>query len=201
MGEIFSVITISEAGKLVMTVAKKDNSGKLITLFSRSCESIGLLISDVIKPVSKELYNKTQGHLKDAIIVLSNSFTKVLQNRGYIVRDSEMDEIGDSDMMKLLHDMYKIHPYNGTKVINIAPLHYSVDDNTDIKNPIGMTGKRLEGKFQTLFGDQKLVDDIIGRINSEGITIKKFIPAKMSDAKPFLSLEEQQMLSIIDIYN
>jgi cell division protein FtsA len=196
---IFYVLKFTKTGKILLTIVGNNNSGINNILINKSCESIDLLISDIIKPADEELYSKTQEHIKEVIIVMSDSLTEIMQNRGYIVRDSEMEAISDSDITELLNDMYKIHLQYGIKVLNIAPLIYSIDEISNIKDPIGMQGKRLEGKFQILCGDQKLVNELTSKLNSKGINIKKFIPANMSIAEPFLSSEETEALSIIDL--
>jgi cell division protein FtsA len=201
MNETLSVINFSDQGTILFYIIMKNDSGQDTIISHKSCESIDLLIPDIIKPAHEDLYSKTQEHIKEVIIVLSDSLAEATQNRGYIVRDSEMEKISDSDLTELLNDMYKVHPQHGTKVLNIAPLIYSVDEISNIKNPIGMQGKRLEGKFQILCGNQKLVAEITSKLKSQGITIKKFIPANMNNAEPFLSTEEREALSILNLNN
>jgi cell division protein FtsA len=199
MNETISVISFTNSGKILMYVIIKNNSGKEIILSSKSCELIDLLVSDVIEYVNEEIYNKTQEHIKEVILVLPHSLMKISQNRGYVVRASELDEINTSDMTELLNDMYKIHPFEVTKVVNIASIYYSVDDTSNIKDPRGMHGKRLEGKFHTLHVNKEFVDKISYLLSSQGITIKKFIPANMRTANSFLTIEEREALSIIDL--
>jgi cell division protein FtsA len=196
-----SIISFAKSGQIQMIVAGQDNSQKEFILSTKRCGSIDMFISKVIRPAIKEVYSRTQEYIQEVIIVLSDIFAEILQNRGYIVRDFETEEISNSDTNRLLNDMYKIHPYGGTKVLNIAPLFYSVDDITNIKDPRGMKGKRLEGKFQIFCGNKKLVDEITSKLKSQGITIKKFIPANMNNADPFLSTEERETLSILDLNN
>lgn len=200
MNKTLSVISFNSSGEIYMIVTGKDSSGKDKILSNRCCESIDFMISDVINPVIKEVYQKTQVRLKEVIIALSNSNTEIMQNRGYLVRES-IDGIKESEVKTLLNDMYKIHTDPGTKIINIAPLYFINNDEENILNPIGLCWKRLEGKFQMFFGKKKLIDDITKKLISKGINIKKFIPVNLTDARPFLTLEEIDTLSTLALNN
>jgi cell division ATPase FtsA len=200
MKETLSIISFTRSGKILMIVTRKDNSGKDTILSNKCCESIGLMISDVINPVVKEIYHITETHIKEVIIALSGSGTEIMQNRGYLVRDS-IDGIKESEVTELLNDMYRIRTAPGTKIINIAPLYYINNDDENIKNPVGLCWKRLEGKFQVFSGKKKLIDDITNKLTSQGINIKKFIPGNLTDAGPFLTLEEYETLSALALNN
>lgn len=195
MKDIFSVISLTKSGKALMIVSGKDDSDKSIILANKSCTSIDCILSEIIKPVIKEVLDKTGDEIKEVIVALSYLYVNVTENRGYMVRDSVIDEINESELLYLQNSMFKIQSLAGSKIVSIAPLFYSVDDIEGIKSPIGMCGKRLEGTFKVLHADNEIINFISRSMTSEGIKIKKFIPVTLSLAEPFLTSEEMYTLS------
>jgi cell division protein FtsA len=190
MKDIFSIISLTKSGNALMIVSGKDDSNKSISLANKSCTSIDCILSEVIKPVIKEVLDKTGAEIKEVIVALSYLYVNVTENRGYIVRDSENDEINESELLYLQNFMFKLQSLASSKLLSIAPRFYSVDDIEGIKSPIGMCGKRLEGTFKVLHADNEIINFISRSITSEGINIKKFIPVPLSVAEPFLTSEE-----------
>lgn len=199
MKDIFSVISVIRSGKITMIVTGKDDSGKEVILANKSCASIDNIVSDVLKPVIKEVLEKTGVEIKEVIVSLSSVYTHIIKNRGCSIRESDIDEINESDLSDLHNAMFKVHSEAGFKIVSIAPLIYSVDDEVGIKSPIGMCGKRLEGTFMTLFAEIELIDFINTSIASVGIKVKKFIPITISASEPFLTFEEMESLSDLAI--
>jgi cell division protein FtsA len=197
MKDIFSIISITRSGKILMIVTGKDDSGKSEILAKKSCASRDNLISDVVKPVTYEVLEKSGDKIKEVIVALSSVYTNIIKNRGYLVRDSDKDDINESDLSYLHDCMFMVHPEAGFKVVAIAPLIYSVDDVHGIKSPIGICGKRLEGTFMTLFAEIELLDFINTSLGSVRINVKKFIPVTLSTAEPFLTFEEMESLSLL----
>lgn len=200
MKDILSVISFTSSGKIMMFVTGKD-SEKYEVISNKYCDSIDSMITDVIKPVIEEVHKKTKIHIKDVIIALSDLNTEVMQNRGYIVRDSQDEEIREWEVSNLLNDMCKIHIKPSEKIINIVPLYYISNDGEHIINPVGLCWKRLEGKFQIFLGKKTFIAGISNKLISQGIDIKKFIPVSLADASPFLTLEENEALSRLVLNN
>jgi cell division protein FtsA len=77
---------------------------------------------------------------------------KSIRNRGYINRDSYDEEITRADIQALVDDMFKIPIDVGEEIIHVLPQNFIVDNEHNIKNPAGMTGKRLEANFSIVIG-------------------------------------------------
>ena len=67
-------------------------------------------------------------------------------------RDSLDDEIAQSDIDAIVEDMYKLAMPPGEKIIHVIPQEYIIDNEQGIKNPIGMSGIRLEANCHIITG-------------------------------------------------
>ena len=50
----------------------------------------------------------------------------------------------------MIEDMHKLALQPGEKIIHVLPEEYIVDNEPGFKNPIGMTGARLETNFHVI---------------------------------------------------
>ncbi|MGE5406883.1 MAG: hypothetical protein ACM3NR_04140 [Methanosarcina sp.] len=195
MNDIFSVLSLTGAGEIILTVTGKNDSGNSLILAKKSGASIENMMTDVIKPVKKEIMERSGINIREVIVALSSAYISISQHRGYIVRDIIDEEINQSDLTTLMNFMLKITPPTGMGIVTIAPHLYTVDDESRILSPVGMCGKRLECTYNVMFAVTRLVDIITGGLFPEGISVKKFIPDKINAAKPFLTAEEIESLS------
>ena len=55
-------------------------------------------------------------------------------------------------MKKLTEQVHKLVMLPGEEIIHVLPQEYKVDNNTEITDPEGMYGSRLEANFHVVVG-------------------------------------------------
>ena len=110
--------------------------------------------------------------LSDVFVGIAGQHIKSIRNRGYINRDSYDDEITNDDIDALIKDMYKIPIDIGEEIIHVLPQNYIVDNEGGVKNPVGMSGKRVEGNFQIVIGQVASARNISRCIDKAGLRNK-----------------------------
>jgi len=65
-----------------------------------------------------------------------------LHQRGLLVRKDVNTEISEEDVDKLINDMHRLVLPAGDKILHVIPQEFSVDDEQNIMDPIGMSGVR-----------------------------------------------------------
>jgi len=83
---------------------------------------------------------------------IAGQHIKSLHNLGRITRIDHNSEITKEDIEKLIKDMYRIPLPPGDKILHVIPQEFTVDDEKDIADPIGMAGYRLEANFHIITG-------------------------------------------------
>lgn len=201
MKDILTFLRISESGLVQLLSTRKGTSGKQELFYNRSFTTYNIFEPYYLRPFIYEIFEQAVIRVKEVIVIIPSKYYDITQNRGYIIRESPFNEINEIDTTELRNDFFAVHAPLGMKVVNVIPLKYSVDEIINISNPIGMCGTRLEGTFKLLFANKNLIDNISKSLTIEGICIKKYISGKLNDADAFLTSEETEALSIIDLNN
>lgn len=137
---------------------------------------------------------------KDVFVGIAGQHIKSVRNRGYINRDSYEDEITRQDIQKLVEDMYKIPVDVGEEIIHVLPQNFIVDSETGVKNPVGMSGKRLEANFHIVVGQVASAKNIEKCINRVGLNVKQLILEPLASSEAVLTDDEKEAgVALVDI--
>ena len=136
----------------------------------------------------------------DVFVGIAGQHIKSLRNRGYINRDSYEDEITRNDIRRLVEDMYKIPVDVGEEIIHVLPQNFIVDSETGVKNPVGMSGKRLEANFHIVVGQIASARNIEKCINRVGLNVKQLILEPLASSEAVLTSDEKEAgVALVDI--
>ncbi len=137
---------------------------------------------------------------KDVFVGIAGQHIKSIRTRGYINRDSYEDEITRDDISRLVTDMYKIPVEIGEEIIHVLPQNYIVDSETGVKNPIGMSGKRLEANFHIVIGQVASAKNIEKCINRVNLNVKQLILEPLASSDAVLTEDEKEAgVVLVDI--
>lgn len=137
---------------------------------------------------------------QDVFVGIAGQHIKSIRTRGYINRDSYEDEITREDISRLVTDMYKIPVEIGEEIIHVLPQNYIVDSETGVKNPIGMSGKRLEANFHIVIGQIASAKNIEKCINRVNLNVKQLILEPLASSDAVLTEDEKEAgVVLVDI--
>ncbi len=195
--------------KIVSIVGQKKENGKLEVLGLSRAPSKGVKRGVVLN--IEETVNAIQSTVEDVQlrsgIMFSNVYVgiagqhiKSVRNRGYINRDSRDEEITKEDIIKLIEDMYKIPIDVGEEIIHVLPQNFIVDNETGVKNPIGMSGRRLEANFHIVIGQVASAKNIEKCVNRVGLKINELILEPLASSEAVLTEDEKEAgVALVDI--
>jgi cell division protein FtsA len=123
-----------------------------------------------------------------------------MKNRGYLIRDAYEDEIQKEEVFKLIEDMHKIHIDIGEEIIHVIPQNFIVDNETGVKSPIGMCGRRLEANFHIVIGQVAAAKNIEKCIRKANLTVKDMILEPLASSDAVLTDDEKEAgVVLVDI--
>ncbi len=193
----------------IVTVAGRMNGEKLEIIGMSKTPSKGvkrgvvLNIEEAVGAIRytvDEVQKQIGFEIKEAYVGIAGQHITSLQNRGYILRDSYEEEITKEDTEKLLAEMYKISIQPGEEIIHVIPQSYVVDNETGVKNPIGMFGKRLEGNYHIVIGQTSSARTIERCVNRVGINVKQMILEPLASSVAVLTDDEIEAgVALVDI--
>lgn len=131
---------------------------------------------------------------------IAGQHIKSLHHHGLLVRHNSNTEISQEDIDKLIKDMYKLVLPPGDKILHVVPQEYTVDDEQDIFDPIGMSGVRLEANFHIITGQISASKNILRCVEKAGLDVVDVTLEPIASAASVLSDEEKEAgVALVDI--
>lgn len=119
---------------------------------------------------------------------------------GSIMRENDDNEITIEDVNRLMNDMYKIVIPPGSEIIHVMPQDYYVDYEDGIKDPVGMSGVRLEADFHIITAQTNAINNINKCIRRAGLEIEHMVLEPLASSLSVLSDEEKEAgVCLVDI--
>ncbi len=194
--------------KVVAVVGKKYADGTLEVLGVNKTLSTGvkrgviLNIEETVNAIRTAvggLESRFDVHITDVFVGMAGYSMKSLTNRCYRFINPK-DEISTFDLEQLLSDSHRIPLEPGEKVIHVIPQDYSVDNEMGEKNPVGMSGHRLEGDFHIVIARMAAIKNIEKCIHRAGLNLLGVVLEPLASAHAVLTEEEMEAgVVVIDI--
>ena len=197
--------------KIACFVGRKNEHGKIEILSMGKTESLGVsrgVVSNIEKTVQSiktavaEAQDRVEGELTIGLVNvgIAGQHISSLQHRGIYTRNSTQDEISQTDIDALIEDMYKLVMEPGEEIIHVLPQEYIIDNEQGIKDPIGMSGVRLEANFHIITGRIAAAKNIQKCIHKAGLEIEELILEPLASSAAVLSGEEKEAgVVLVDI--
>jgi cell division protein FtsA len=206
-----SIIAAIDIGttKIVTIVGALNENNKLQILGISKMPSKGvkrgvvLNIEETVESITKtveEAQNQSGILFSDVFVGIAGQHIRSMRNRGYIYRESGDDEITRSDINKLITDMHRTPVEIGEEIIHVLPQNYIVDSETGVKNPVGMSGRRLEGNFHLVIAQIASAKNISKCVSRVGLKVNSLILEPLASAAAVLTDDEKEAgVALIDI--
>jgi cell division protein FtsA len=195
--------------KIVAIVGKKNENDKIEILGLSKALSKGvkrgvvLNIEDTVNAIQTTVddVQKRSGIIFSEVFVgIAGQHIKSMKNRGYITRDNYEDEIKKEEVFRLIEDMHKIHIDIGEEIIHVIPQNFIVDNETGVKSPIGMCGRRLEANFHIVIGQVAAAKNIEKCVRKANLTVKDMILEPLASSDAVLTDDEKEAgVVLVDI--
>jgi cell division protein FtsA len=148
-----------------------------------------------------EIAEKTAGcRFKVVHVGIAGQHIKSHHHMGYLTRADHNAEISNDDVERLIKDMYRIALPPGDKILHVIPQEFTVDDEKDVVDPIGMSGHKLEANFHIITGQMTASKNIIRCIEKAGLEIADITLEPIASATAVLNDQEKEAgVVLVDI--
>jgi cell division protein FtsA len=134
--------------------------------------------------------------INHVFVGMSGSHIEAFDSRGVIAISGS--EITIEDISRVLEAAQAVSIPSNRRILHIEPKTYAVDEQRGIKNPVGMTGIRLEVEAHIVTGQIQHVKNLEKCIDQAGIDIDSFVPSTIAIAEAVLS-KRQKELGVVTI--
>jgi len=195
--------------KIVCLVGRKNESGHIEILALSKAPSTGvkrgvvLNIEETVNALKKTVEDvqlQSSVIFDEVYVGIAGQHIRSIRSSGYINRDSDEEEIKKEDIFKLVEDMSKIPIEVGEEIIHVLPQNFIVDNESGVKNPVGMSGRRLEANFHIVIGKVASAKNIDKCMNRIGLRIKELILEPLASSEAVLTDDEKEAgVALVDI--
>jgi cell division protein FtsA len=195
--------------KIVAIVGRRNEFGKIEILGMGKSESYGVargVVQNIdqtvqaIRAAVADAENKSGVDIKVVNVGIAGQHIKSMQHRGIKTRSSIEEEISQKDIDALIDDMFKLVMQPGEEIIHVLPQEYIIDNEQGIKNPIGMSGIRLEANFHIITGQIAAARNIYKCVHKANLEASGLTLEPLASADAVLSLEEKEAgVVLVDI--
>ncbi len=195
--------------KIACLVGRQNDHGKIEILGMGISESVGVtrgVVSNIEKTVASikaavvDAEKNSNVEINVVNVGIAGQHINSLQHRGIKMRNNLETEISRNDLDELIDDMHKLVMLPGEEIIHVLPQEFIVDNEQGIKDPIGMSGVRLEANFHIITGHIAAAQNIYKCVAKAGLTVDQLILEPLASSAAVLSNEEKEAgIVLVDI--
>jgi len=138
--------------------------------------------------------------IESVFVGIAGSHIKSFNSRGVIAVSGRDHEITENDVNRVIEAAQAIAIPVDREVIHVLPQEYIVDDQDGIKNPIGMSGVRLEAEVHIVTGAITSVQNIIKSVQRAGLKVADIVLEPLASARAVLTDDESELgVVLVDI--
>ncbi len=195
--------------KICAIVGTKNEYGKLEVLGMGKAVSDGVIrgivtnIDKTVMAIEKAIAEASEQSGIEINVVnvgIAGQHIKSSIHHGSITRDRVDDEITVEDINRLTNDIHKIVMPPGCEIIHVMPQDYIVDYEDGIKDPVGMSGVKLEADFHVITAQTNAIRNINKCVKRANLEIDDLILEPLASSMSVLSDEEKEAgVCLVDI--
>jgi len=135
-----------------------------------------------------------------AIVSVSGGHLQGMDSRGVIAVSRNGDEITRRDVKRVIEAAGTMAIPNDREVLHVIEQEFTLDDQRGIRDPVGMSGIRLEAEVHLITGSVSSLKNLEKSINMAGVEVSDMVLDSLADGYSVLSEDERELGSaMVDI--
>lgn len=122
------------------------------------------------------------------------------ESKGVIAISRTSGEIQEEDIDRVIESARSVAAPVNYEVLHIIPKTFAVDNQTGIKDPIGMTGIRLEVTTQVIRGLSSQIKNLTKSVYRTGLDINDVVVTMLAASEAVLNVRQKELgVALVDI--
>ena len=193
--------------KVVAIVAELHADGEIEVIGTGQHESNGLkkgVVVDIEKTVASiqaalEEAEITSGNkIQQVVTGIAGSHIRSFNSIGMVaIKDKEVTE---ADVARVIETAKAVASPTDQQILHVLPQEFIIDGQEDIREPVGMSGVRLDVKVHVVTGAVSAVQNIIKCVRRCGLAVQDLILQPLASANAVLTHDEKELgVALVDI--
>ncbi len=194
-------------------------TSKVATIVAQKNEGIGFDIIGIGNAPNSSMRKGTVVDLEDTISAISSSLEEAermagipiehvlvaiggdhiqsTNSKGVIAVSGENGEVGNADLERVIEAAKAISQPTNREMLHVIPRFYTVDGQGGIKDPIGMTGIRLEVEAHVISGSTPAMKNLTKCIYQAGLEIEELVYSGLAASESMLSKKQKEIGAVM----
>ena len=131
---------------------------------------------------------------------IAGDHIRSINSRGVIAVSRKDNEIGPADVDRVVEAAKAIAIPTDREIIHVIPQEFIVDDQDGIKDPVGMSGVRLEAEVHIITGAVTSAKNICRSIQRAGLKVSDLVLEPLASSHAVLGRDERDLgVVLLDI--
>ncbi|MFH1565798.1 MAG: cell division protein FtsA [bacterium] len=157
-------------------------------------------IDDAVESISQSLERAERMagcSVSSAFVTISGSHIESLNSHGVVAVSHQDAEIGEDDVSRVTEAAQAISLPSNRELIHVIPRDFIVDKQDGVRDPVGMSGIRLEVEVNIIHGSATALKNLTKCINQIGVEVSDLIYAALASAEAVLTDTEKELGTIL----
>jgi len=159
--------------------------------------NIDSTVESIAKAV-EEAEHMSGCEIRSAYVSVAGQHIKGQNSLGIVaVKGREVDE---EDVQRAVEASKAVAVPLDREIIHAIPQSFVVDDQDGVRDPVGMSGVRLEAKVHIVTGSTPAIQNVVKSVNRVGINVEELVLGQLASAEAVLSEDEKDLgVALFDI--
>ncbi len=135
-----------------------------------------------------------------AFVLIGGTHIECQNSKGVVAISSSSSEVDHADINRVIEAARAVSLPSSREVLHVIPRHFSIDSQTGIKDPVGMTGVRLEVETHLITGATTAIRNLGKCVQTVGVGVESMVFSGLAAAEAVLSDTEKELgVIVVDI--
>lgn len=131
--------------------------------------------------------------IERAAVGVSGTHIRTLESRGVVAVAKADGEIKEEDVTRVIEAAQTVATPPNYEILHVIPRNFSVDNQTNIKDPLGLVGVRLEVNTQIIMGLSSQIKNLTKCIYRTGVDISELVFSILATAESTLTKKQREI--------
>jgi cell division protein FtsA len=148
---------------------------------------------EAIKQAVAEAEQMAGLEIASVVAGVAGGHIRGINSRGVVAVSGKHREVSQADVDRALEAARAINLPQDREVIHVLPQTFVIDDQDGVKEPLGMSGVRMEVEVHIVTGAATAVQNVIRSVNRAGLGVADIVLEPLASAEAVLSPEEKEL--------
>lgn len=153
-----------------------------------------------IRKAAQEAEQKSRLSVDWVTVGISGDHIQGFDCHGAIPVNGKHHEVTTEDIAQVIKAAQSVSIPPDREIIHVLPQEYFLDSRGDIRNPVGLTGQRLDVDLHVVTSDSATTQNLINAVNRAQMRVSKVVLPQLAGAHAVLTRDESDLgTALIDI--